>query len=343
MINITKRQAGYALASAALGFWAFIKVNSISGPAFEPIIAACTNPELKIEEFASKTGYHEYDPRVGLGAFSILVCLITQLLFELRNTVPEGFLTWGGVIVVGLPVAAFATIGAGRAGARGPIRYPTAVGMLYQLFGVSVMFPMIWLPAFILGEGKRGAPLTMFRVFASVPLALPGIVFTAIVFLADTDSQLWTSSAGALGGPILVCFGLILFTDKSHEIVATKENVKATSDAAKKVYNLLAAVGLPFWYVMVYVTYQTYGFFIVNLWNSIWVDANSSVRFMTIDTGILYVAILMFIAYRSNEMKAVKALLLTTIVGPATACCMALREIEDETEFVVSEDDKKKD
>jgi len=343
MTSFTPRQVGYAFASFSLGVWAFVKVNSISGPAFEPILAACTNPEYLGEDFAEKTGYHAYDARVGLGLFRVLVCLITQFLFELVNTFPAGFLTWAGVIVVSLPVAAFANLEAGRAGARGPLRYPVAVGLLYQCFGVSVMFPMVWLPAFVLGEGHRGAPLTAFRVFASLPLALPGIVLTALVFLTDTDSQLWTSSAGMLGGPIVVCSGWVLWTDASSRLVATKKNVAATSRATKQVYRVLGAAGFILWYVMVYVAWQAYGLSAGNLWNAIWSKANPSVQFMTIDTGVLYVAILMFIAYRGGEAKAAKALLLTAAVGPAAACCLTLSEVEDETEFVVSAVDDKKD
>jgi len=167
---------------------------------------------------------------------------------------------------------------------------------------------------------------------------------TAIVFLAPTDSQLWTTSAGCLGGPIVTFFAAVLFRDASTELVATKENTKATSDAAKKAYKVLGAVGIVFWYVMVAIAYQAYGFSAGDLWNDIWVAANPSVKFMTVDTGVLYLAILMYVAYRGGESKAVKALLLATILGPAASCCLVLCEVEDETEFDVSvEDDKKKD
>ncbi len=83
--KITPRQFGFALTSFVLGVWAFIKVNSISGPAFEPIIAACTNPDYKgdggMDKFVSEGGYHAYEPMVGFKVFELLVCLITQFLF----------------------------------------------------------------------------------------------------------------------------------------------------------------------------------------------------------------------------------------------------------------------
>ena len=55
------------------------------------------DPEIKsVSEFASKTPYHEYEPKAGLGIFTIFTCLGTQFLLELRNTYPVGLLTWGG-------------------------------------------------------------------------------------------------------------------------------------------------------------------------------------------------------------------------------------------------------
>jgi len=337
------RQIAYALTSFLLGVWAFIKVNAISGPVFEPIIAACTNPDISIDEFASKTGYHAYEPRVGLGVLNVLVCLITQFLLQLRETYPAGILVWGGVIVVSFPMAIVCVTEAGRAGSRGPIRYPVIMGLLYQILGVSVVFPMIWVPSFIFGEGKRGSPLTSFRIIMSAVMLLPSIIMTVVVFSAPTDSHLWTTCAGMLGGPILALIGLILFTDISSDLPATEQNIKNSSHAVKNVYKVLMVVCFVGWYILVAICYQSYGTSVGNIWRDIWVDANSSVAFMTIDVGVLYLGLLIFISYRSDELKAAKALLLTPILGPATALCLVMKEVEDETEFDSQQDEKKKE
>ena len=55
--GIQIRTIVYALSSFALGAWAFIKVNEISGPAFEPILGACTKYDAK--DFTQNTNYHE--------------------------------------------------------------------------------------------------------------------------------------------------------------------------------------------------------------------------------------------------------------------------------------------
>ena len=104
------RKIFFAAASVTLGLWAFKTVNEISGPAFEPIVKVCSDSSIPADAFASQTGYHEYEPRVGLGAFNVLVCLITQFLLELRQTYPAGLLTWGGVIVVSLPFGVLSTL-----------------------------------------------------------------------------------------------------------------------------------------------------------------------------------------------------------------------------------------
>lgn len=340
------RQIAYGLTSFLLGVWAFVTVNAISGPAFEPIIAACSNPDIPIDEFAAKTGYHEYEPRVGLKAFNLLVCLITQFLLELRETPPAGVLVWAGVTVVALPCSAISIVEAGRAGARGPIRYPVIMGFLYQLLGISVIFPMVWVPAFVFGEGKRGSPVTFFRVVIAALCSIPGTVLTFIVFLAPTESRLWTTGAGILGGPILPLIGLMLFTDKSSQLTATEENAKASSRAIQTVYKLLTPIGFVGWCVMVGIAYASYGTAIGDLWRDIWVEAGPCVAFMTIDTGILYVALVIFVAYRSDEFKAAKALLLTPVLGPATALLMVLMEVENETEYDFDSqqaDEQKKD
>lgn len=343
MEAIRTRQIGCALASFLMGVWAFAKISAVSGPKFEPIIAACSDPGIPFEEFASTTGYHVYEPMVGLKVFEVLVCLITQFLLELRETFPAGILVWGGVIVVSLPVTFLGLTEAGRPCARGPIRYPTLVALLYQLFGISVVFPLVWVPSFVFGEGTRGSPVTPLRVYVTGVLAVPGCVTTAIVFLAPTDSTLWTTSAGVLGGPILVMLNLVLSTERSSELPATKETIGASFDASMRVLNFLMGLAFVFWYVLVGIAHQAYGTSFGDLWNDVWVEADASVAFMTIDTLVLYAGVLMYIAYRGGSKKAAKALLLTLVLGPGTACLFLFAEIERETTklFAVSSQTKK--
>jgi len=307
--------------------------------AFEPILGACT--EYSAKDFAQKTDYHEYQPLLGLGAFNVLVCLITQFLLELRNTYPAGILTWGGVIVVSFPATLLSISAAGRKGGKGPVRYPTILGLLYQLFGVSVMFPLVFNPSYMLGGPQFGVPVTKSRVIGGTALALPGVILTYLVFTVPTDNYLWTCSAGILGGPIIALSGLFLFTDKSSTLEATPQNITSSNNIIQRSYSLLAIVGFIFWYSLVYIGYQSYGFALDSLWRDIWTEAGPSVAFMTIDTGVLYIGILIFLAYQC-EKKALKAAVLTPFVGPATAVCLALKELEQEAATALLSVDKKK-
>jgi len=325
--KIQTRQVCYAIVSFCLGAWAFYKVNIISGPFFEPIIAACQNPDISVDDFAQKTGYHSYEPKLGLGAFNILVCLITQFLLELRETHPAGVLTWGGVIVVSLPLALFNIICAGRRGGKGPVRYPTVFGLLFQLLGISVIYPMLYNPSYIFSGVRFGVPATNFRTIVATGLSLPGIVLTFLVFYAPTESYLWTCSAGILGGPILAMMGLIIWTDKSSSMEGSTQNIMKSSSMIHNAYSLLAIVAFIFWWCLMAIAFQTYGFEIDLLWRDIWVEAGPSVAFMTVDTGVLFLGTLLLIAYES-EWKAIKAFALAPLVGPGAATCLVLMELE---------------
>ena len=321
----TPRQFLFAITSFALGAWAFVKVNQVSGPAFEPILEAC---QLPIDEFEAKTDYHAYDSRVGFGVFNILVCLITQFILELRQTYPEGVIVWGGVIVASLPFACMATIEAGREGAKGPIRYPIILGLLYQLFGISVMMPLIWVPSYVYGAGYGAVSTT--RAYASVPMAIPSTVLTIICFTANTAGSLWTTSAGILGGPGLTFFGALLWGDKVPLTTQSNEKLINGSVAASRAYMATVPIGLIAYGMFVKTVIETYGFSISALWDAIWTNANGPVAFMTIDTIVLWLGVCLYIAYR-DSFAGMKALLFSPVMGPGAACSLVLSGLESST------------
>jgi len=338
--NTLKKPAlWFALSSVVLGAWAFKTVNEISGPEFEPILAACTNTSIaSLEDFVEQTGYHVYEPKVGLGVFNFLVCLITQFLLELRQTPPDGLLVWGGIITVAMTYSVMATIEAGRNYAKGPIRYPMIIGLFGQLFGISVVVPLLWVPSYIYGRGR--GPVPILRSYCSVILALPGILLTAIVFAADPNGYLWTISAGILGGPLLVISGALYWpitpiaikesssSSSSSSSASSLQLLEKCSKATQNVYHLSAAIAFGGYMFLVSVAYSKYGTNLFDLWDAIWTNANASVAFMTVDMIVLYVSILSYIAYQSVS-KVFKAVLLTPFVGPAAAS-LVLAELEQE-------------
>ena len=63
------------------------------------------------------------------------------------------------------------------------------------------------------------------------------------------------------------------------------------------------------------------------VWNDIWVNANASVAFMTIDTIVLYAGALILVASHS-VVKALKAIALLPVAGPS-AVSFVLSELEE--------------
>jgi len=57
---------------------------------------------------------------------------------------------------------------------------------------------MLWVPSYIFSNSKPGIPVTTTRIAFATFMAVPGIILTYFVFTADTDSYLWTASAGIL-------------------------------------------------------------------------------------------------------------------------------------------------
>lgn len=337
LTTASKKNIFYAVTSFLLGVWTFLKVNEVSGPAFEPIVAACTDSSISIDDFASKTGYHIYEPKVGFGAFNFLVCLTTQFLLELRETHPAGVLVWGGVILAGLPFSVVSCIESGRTGAKGPIRYPIAIGLLSQLLGVSVIVPLVWLPSFIFGKGS-GA-VSIIRPYTSVILNIPVLILTTIVFTVDTDRYLWTLCAGILGGPGLAMLNALLWFDKKTmspsgesksdtDIDKKNANLVASIRASVHAYVTLAYVGIIGWIILLRIAYTTYGVNVSLLWSDIWTNGKPCVAFMTVDTCVLYLAVVWYITYHKGVIPAITSIALTPILGPGAACSVILAQLE---------------
>ena len=88
---------------------------------------------------------------------------------------------------------------------------------------------------------------------------------------------------------------------------------------------IVSWVGVVAWYIGIYVAYSSYSSFEA-LWNDLWVDARPSVAFMTIDTLVLYAALILMIAYESPS-SAFKCIALSPVMGPA-GVSLVLKELE---------------
>ena len=322
----TTKKALFTTASIALGIYAQIHKMHITGPIFDPILNACSTQHYEsVSEFAQATGYQPYEPLAGMGIFTPIVCVVTQFMYQLRDIYPGGYITWGLAVVGVFPLSIIMTVEGGRGDARGLIRYPICFGIISQFLGMSVSVPLLWVPAYIWGGGE--GPVSSTRMYLGVVMALPAVIFSAIVFSVDTDAYLWRLSAGILGGPALaVVSGFAVWFDVPPNKESNSASVKHIK-ATKQTYGFMTLVSLVGWSAILHLTYASYGFDVTRIWKAIFTEAEAGVAFLTIDYILIYVGVIFgFLAYQSWS-TAMWSLLTLPILGPA-AVTIAAEKLE---------------
>lgn len=323
MTSTTTQKVLFSLASIALGIYAQIHKMHITGPIFDPILGACSEPHGTVADFVKATGYQPYEPVTGMGIFTPIVCVVTQFMYQLRNTYPSGYITWALAVVGLFPMSLIMSVEGGRSGAKGPIRYPILMGIIHQLLGMSVSVPLFWVPAFIWGRGE--GPVTPMRLYLSVAATIPACIFSMLVFLVDTDSYLWRLSAGILGGPMLaVATGFVLIFDTPPD-KDSKEAIQNHLKATNEAYGFMTIACLIFWAMLVRLTFVSYGFDLEGIWSALFTEADPGVAFLTFDYILIYIGVIFgFFAYQS-WFTAIKTLLAATLIGPAALTVAAER------------------
>ena len=306
-----------AAISAVLGASAFVITQAVSKEFFEPIQAACfsSDPETAVRE----AGLHPYIHNLGGG----FVCLITQFLAHLVRE-PAGIFAWGVIAGLALPYTILSSIEAGRGGAKGVIRYPTFLGLLAQVFGVSVMFPLLWVPGALYGEGDGVPSQGRLRLVLSTSFVFP--VLTLLMFTLDADTYGWTAVAGLIGGPILPLVNLMYWPlyPPEHADAAYKRTV---SNLLAKAYGVSAAVAFVGYAINLYLLTTAHGYTPTALVSALWTEANVSVKFMTIDFLVLFMGFVVYFAADSLS-DALGALAMSFVVGPGAAAGIILARRE---------------
>lgn len=319
----TSKKVLFSLASIAIGIFAQIHKTKITGPIFEPILQLCSAPHESVEAFHKETGFQQYEPLAGMGIFTPLVCVVTEFMYRLCSTYPEGHIAWGLAVVGVLPMSVIMTIEGGRKGARGPLRYPIVMGIIHQILGQSVSIPLIWVPAYIWGRGK--GPVNTTRIYLSLLTVLPAVILSVIVFTVDTNSYLWRLAAGILGGPglAIVCGSAFWFDNPPCKI--STETIAAHMYATKRVYGIITLLSLTCWAGIVHLIYKSYGFNMNSMYSSLLTDANedAGIEFLTLDYILIYVGIIVgYVAY-IRLSAALQVLITFPFIGPAALTIVA--------------------
>ena len=340
-----------AAISFAAGAGAFYMTQAVTKETFDPIVTACMSASSysSMEEFVNATGYHAYDENAGLIVLNPLVCLLTQFLFQLTEQEPIGPMVWYCTLLILMPMSVLITIEAGRQHNRGFILYPTLFSFLIVILGASVIFPALWVPAYCIwnnttttNAGQRGF-VSITRARLAFPMTLPFVMFSILVFHWDTHTDLWKFSAGMLVGPVLASMPLLLW-GLGPPLGMSKEEQVISTETCAFAYAFAGILGLIGWFYLGYTYAIKYGTDYEPFLNELWQDANPSVKFMVVDTVVLWIGMMLLIASKSLA-SFIEALLFTPFFGPGAACALALasNEMDHAPRLIPIEQQKKKD
>ncbi|CAK9082869.1 Uncharacterized protein SCF082_LOCUS39360 [Durusdinium trenchii] len=299
----------------ALGVFAFVETQKVMAkdPAIQKFQKFCIAGNATALEQA---GLHDYEPMLG-GPF---ICILTNFVYVLAAE-PAGLLVWGLISTLVFPLTLLIYAEAGRGGAKGPVKWPIMTLLLGQLLGISVIFPSFWVPSALLGQGSGST--VKGRVWMAMFLVLPITLVEAFVFFGDAHSRAWTLCAGLLTGPGLPFLGVLLWPFPAPE---KPDGAAIRSLAgAYRVFGLLAALGYYFLIYQGLQAFSTSADFLDAIWGP---KAHGSVAFMTVDSGVLSLALLLYVLMTCDTLSSILALLLTPLLGPGCAVAFALARRE---------------
>jgi hypothetical protein len=290
----------------------------------QTMVKACeAAPWTRADRHEFLRTYRDFEPLLG-GSFA---CLSTQFLDGLVEEDPAGMITWVSCLCLCLPAIVAMVVEAGRGGgAVGPVRYPSAVLLVGQYVGLSVVVPLVWVPSYIWGRATfRGAVSESRAAWASVG-AFFAFLWTYGVFSFSRESYAWIVSAGCFAGPALALLPLACWA------MEAPPEEKASPYATRSVvlsYKFAGALSFLMWAAVVAKSFGHYRLDVPTLVGDLWVNAHGFVRFMTVDTVCLYLGMLAYVEYA--EIGAVrKTLWRTLVLGPGAALAVTLAELEPE-------------
>jgi hypothetical protein len=306
-----------ALMSVAAGIWAFTNlIPELNEDHFRPIVTACRSGE---------NISHDYDKRVAFVVFDFMVCFITKFLYDLATISPMGVLTWGTLSLSVIPAMTVILLEANRNNNGGPLKWPMTLVLLGQLLGLSVAFPVVWVPSYVVFASQDG---TVNAIFAKIVVlfAMPFFVLTIAAFSLDISSDNWKTCVGVLGGPLICVFACAPALFKAPDGATPQQGEQSSRFSAISfgVGGLVSTVG---WFYMVYLVCIHFGTDYRTLFQAVWTNAHPAVKFASIDAFILWVGLILHIATR-NFSSMMEAVMLTPFFGPGGACCMALASLE---------------
>ena len=213
-------------------------------------------------------------------------------------------------------------------GAAGLVRWPALVLLLSQILGISVIFPVIWLPSFALAgsdsKTTAGLALTAGRVRASLALCLAMSPLTVLLFTLDPieHSSAWAHVAGALGGPAPAVVALLLWGCPAP----THSGAKAAAVAQGELvlaHSVVAGASFLGWVINLSIAACAFGFSPSAILAALW-GPSGAVRFMTIDFVVLFLGTVGAVLVDRGASAALQVVLLAPVLGPGASLARQL-------------------
>lgn len=302
----------FGVVGVVAGVAAFAGTQWVSQDMFAPIMEACISGK-GVETL------HEYIPQLG-GPF---ICMITQFLLALAND-PAGVLVWGLIAGLASPSVFLIYTEAGRRGTGGLARFPALILLLAQLLGISVVFPAIWLPAWIFYRNRKDAApmaLSPSRALLAIALCIILTPLTVLVFTLDPEvnSRPWAVVAGLLGGPAPAVVALLLMLCPAPTKVDPKEAAKAQDMVAlgHAAFSGSAFLG---WVINLCLASRDISTSPLAVMKALWgASTSGAVAFMTIDLVVLFLGCLGVVLIERGLIETVLVVLASPLIGPGAA------------------------
>ncbi|CAE7283492.1 GUN4 [Symbiodinium microadriaticum] len=279
-----------------------------------------------------EAGFHEYESEMGGG----FICIVTQFVLALVKE-PAGILVWGAAGIHLFPLMLLVYTEAGRPGAKSFVNWPILTFLLGQVFGISFAFPCFWVSS-ALRQGTGGGSPASGRVWTAMLVPLLVTLLEAAVFNLDTNTRAWTICADSLVGPGLAFVGILTWPFPAPRSLFRLPSScwpmpvppYKSSDARKQAYSIMAAISAAGYYYLIYCAWRSFDSseeLLAAIWGP---KASPWVAFMTVDSSVLSLSMLVYLAASCRGLDVLIAVLFSPFIGPASAYCFVLRSREQQ-------------
>lgn len=299
-----------------------------------------------------------YPWRTGIQDVDFLLCALV-LFFKAAVSTTHGLLVTGYLLTTANAVFAFMAVEGSRAGAGAGwlLALLPAHALLFQLKGISVAVPALWLPLYLLLQGLGGAPDERRRLrravslgrAACIALGLLGMQFAAVgTLLPLPDPVKERFVLGFQVAPVLVP---LVWMPWFRSTVGTKTGGGAGGHRAVAAVHLVQAGGGLVWQLVAAayavadprVPAQVWRAAVALVGGHEYGPANWPVVFLALDALVLLVALVYLAALQDGVLVAAVTALASPILGPAASlsCYFAYSELRHHDRLLDLEESKK--